>query len=209
MRNILDESQKGAMALVLLAFGFGMIAITARYMSSYFTLFQQLYISVGIGFVLSLFLFPKSLNLKKIKTIPRKDWAIMLFRVVIGYLLGASLYRASLTLTKISNVTFIQSIPFAAVFGFILFKEKFTVKKLLLLLIAYLGILLIAIKDYSSIFSFGKGELYSLVSSALFSLSYVSRKWQSDFINDKEITQILLFLGTVILFIASVLNGEE
>lgn len=133
----------------------------------------------------------------------------MFFRVIIGYLLGASLYRESLTLTKISNVTFIQSIPFAAVFGFILFKEKFTFKKLLLLLVAYLGVLLIAVKDYSSIFTIGKGELFSLVSSALFSLSYVSRKWQTDFLNDKEITQILLFVGTIVLFIASLINGES
>lgn len=207
--NNQTANKKGVLALILLSFGFGMIAITARYLSFYYTLFQQLYLSIGVAFILSLFIFPKSLNLKRIKAIPQKDWVIMLFRVIIGYLLGASLYRESLTLTKISNVTFIQSIPFAAVFGFILFKEKFTFKKLLLLLVAYLGVLLIAIKDYSSIFTFGKGELFSLASSALFSLSYVSRKWQTDFLNDKEITQILLFVGTIVLFTASLINGES
>lgn len=134
----------------------------------------------------------------------------MLFRVVVGYLLAASLYRQSLILTKISNVTFIQSIPFAGVFGWLLFREKFTLQKMLLLLIAYLGVLLIAVKDYSSLFSsFGKGELFSLISSALFSLSYVSRKWQSDFLDDKEITQILLFLGTLLLLVASLLKRES
>ena len=206
--DIQTANKKGVLALIFLSFGFGMIAITARYMSYFFTLFQQLYLSIGVAFILSLFIFPKTLNLKRIKAIPSKDWGIMLFRVIIGYLLGASLYRESLTLTKITNVTFIQSIPFAAVFGFILFKEKFTFKKLLLLLAAYVGVLLIAIRDYSSIFTLGKGELFSLISSALFSLSYVSRKWQTDFLNDKEITQILLFVGTIILFAASVLKGE-
>ena len=203
-----QEGSKGIVALVVLTFGFGIIAITARYLSNYFTLFQQLYLSIGIAFILSLFIFPKSLVPMKLKKISLKDWEIMLFRVIIGYALGASLYRKSLTLTKISNVTFIQSLPFAAIFGFIIFKEKVTVKKVLLLSIAYLGVILIAVKDYSSIFTFGKGELFALISSALFSLSYVSRKWQSDFLNNKEITQILLFLGTIILLAVSLLNGE-
>lgn len=202
------EQQKGVLALILLAFGFGMIAITVRYLSYHYTLFQQLYLSVGVAFIFSLFIFQRSLTLKKLKEIPTKDWGIMLFRVVVGYLLAASLYRQSLTLTKISNVTFIQSIPFAGLFGWLLFREKFTLQKMLWLLTAYLGVLLIAVKDYSSIFSFGKGELFSLISSALFSLSYVSRKWQTNYLNDKEITQILLFSGTVILLLASFIKGE-
>src|SRR3989338_4390586 len=181
MFNLRDEKKKGVGALVLLAFGFGMIAITARYLIFYFTLFQQLYLSVGVAFILSLFIFPKSLSLKRLKKIPQKDWGNMLFRVIIGYLIGAPLYRESLTLTKISNVTFIQAIPFAAVFGFLLFKEKFTFKKALLLLVAFIGVNLIAVSDYSSLLSFGKGEIYSFISSALFSLSYVSRKWQTEY----------------------------
>jgi drug/metabolite transporter (DMT)-like permease len=203
-----SQQTKGAAALVLLAFGFGMIAITARYLSFYYTLFQQLYLSIGVAFIMSLFLFPRTLQKKRILGIPRRDWGIMLFRVIIGYLFGASLYRESLTLTKISNVTFIQSIPFAGIFGFLLFKEKFTIWKALLLTVAYIGVLIIAVKDYSSLLIFGKGELFSLISSALFSFSYISRKWQTDYLNDKEITQILLFIGTVVLFAASLLNGE-
>ena len=204
----LSKQSKGVGALVLLAFGFGVIAITARYLSYYYTLFQQLYLSVAIAFVVSLFIFPRTLSLRKIKSIPRRDWKIMFFRVVIGYLLGASLYRQALILTKISNVTFIQSIPFAGVFGFILFKEKFTLQKAMLLAVAYAGVLLIAVKDYSSIFSFGKGELFSFISSALFALSYVSRKWQTNFLNDKVITQVILFIGTIVLLITSLAAGE-
>ncbi len=192
----LSKDNKGVAALILLAFGFGMIAVVVRYLSYEFTLFQQLYLTVGTAFIFSLIIFPKSLSFKRLRSIPSKDWKIMIFRVVIGYLIGASLYRQALTITKISNVTFIQSIPFAGLFGWMLFKEKFTYKKFLLLTIAYMGVLLIAIKDYSSIFSFGSGELFSFissglcafVSSALFSLSFVSRKWMTNFLNDKEIT---------------------
>lgn len=133
----------------------------------------------------------------------------MVFRIIIGYLIGASLYRTSLTLTKITNVTFIQSIPFAAVFGWLIFKEKFTLPKFLLVVLAYIGVIIISVKNLSASFSLGRGELFSLISSAAFSLSYVSRKWQSDYLNDKEISQILLFLGTLVLFITSLLKGEK
>ncbi len=203
------KTSKGVLSLVFLAFGFATIAITARYLSYHFSLFQQLYLSLGVAFVLSLFIFPRTLTLKRIKEIPNKDYLVMFFRVIIGYFIGGSLYRDSLTLTKISNVTFIQSIPFAGLFGWILFKEKFTFKKFAYLLIAYIGVIIISVKDYSSVLSVGQGELFSLIASALFALSYVSRKWQTNFLSNKEIAQILLFLGTTIIFLVSVLTGES
>src|SRR3972149_2679886 len=204
----LSKRSKGILALILLAFGFGAIAITVRYLSDFYTLYQQLYLTIGAAFIISLFIFPKTLNPQRLKKIPSKDWGIMVFRIVIGYLIGASLYRTALTLTKISNVTFIQSIPFAALFGWLIFKEKFTLPKFLLVALAYVGVIIISIKDLSTPLSFGRGELLSLISSAAFSLSYVSRKWQSDYLNDKEISQILLFVGTLVLFMASFLRGE-
>jgi len=199
---------KGVIALVMLAFGFGLTAIITRYMSEYLTVFQQLTVALGSAFLFSMVIFPRSITLHRLRKISRRDWGILLFRVCIGYLLATSLYRASITLTKISNVTFIQSIPFAAIYGWVLFKEKFTIKKFLLLMIALGGVVLISIQDYSSLLSFGKGEIFSFISSALFALSFVSRKWQTDFLNDKEVAQILLFLGTIALVIITVIRGE-
>lgn len=208
MKN-LNKSQKGVLALVLLSLGFGGIAIAARFMGTVFTSFQQLYLSAGIGFLISLFIYKRSLTVNKIRRLPVKDWLIMLFRILIGYLIAGPLYRDSIVLTKISNVTFIQSLPFSAILGWLIFKEKFSFKKLLYVLVAFYGVVLIAVTDYSSLITFGKGELFSLISAVLFSLSYLARKWQSDFINDLEMTQILLFLGAVFLFITSVLLGEK
>jgi drug/metabolite transporter (DMT)-like permease len=200
--------QKGILSLILLAFGFGAIAITARYLSFYYTLYQQLYVTIGVGFLVSLIIFPKTLSFERLKKIQRKEWVVMVFRVIVGYVLAGSLYRESITLTKISNVTFIQSIPIAGILGWILFKEKFTYKKLFFLAIAYVGVLLIAVKDFSSVLTFGRGELLSLISTLFFALSYVSRKWQTDLLTDKEIAQILLGLGTFILFLISLVKGE-
>lgn len=202
------NEQKGILALVILCLGFGVIAIAARHLSSYFTLFQQLYLSLAVAFIFSLFIFRTNLIIKRLKKVPKKDWFIMFLRVVIGYIIAASLYRESLVLTKISNVTFIQSIPFGAILGWILFKEKFTLKKFLLLMLAYIGVLLIAVNDYLSVLVFGKGELFSLISTGLFSFSYICRKWMTDYLDDKEMTQILLFIGAVLLAGISFGRGE-
>ncbi len=202
------EQKKGVLALVVLAFGFAGIAIAVRYLSSFFTLYQQLYLSVGTAFILSVMFFPRTITFRRLVKVPLRDWQIMLGRVIVGYLVGGALYRSSLVLTKISNVTFIQAIPFAAVFGWLLFKEKPTLQKLALVAVAYLGVVIVSVKDFSLVSGFGLGELYSIISSAAFSISYLARKWQTNFLNDKEITQILLFLATLILFATSVVKGE-
>ena len=206
---ISSERARGVVSLIALALGFGAIALFGRFLGDYsFTPLPQLYLAYGVGFIVSLFLFGRTLSVSRLTKLSQRDWLIMFSRVIIGYLIGGSLYRASLVLTKISNVTFIQSIPVAAIFGFVLFKEKFTVSKALLLVLSYVGVIIISVKDYSSILSVGKGELFSLISAVLFSFSYVARKWQSDSLNDGEISQILLFLGFVILLGVSLLTGE-
>ncbi len=199
---------RGVLALVVLTVGFAAIAISSRFLSFYLTLFQQLYFSVALGFVFSLIIFPRTLTWQKLKNIPLKDILILFFRVVIGYLLAGALYRQAIVITKISNVTFIQSLPFAGIFGWLFFKEKFSFKKLVLLALAWFGAGLIAVKSFSSLFNFGTGEIFSFLSAGLFSLSYVSRKWQTDYLNDKEITQILLGSSALCFFGLSLVKQE-
>jgi len=207
-KNSLSSLQKGVLALVVLAFGFGMIANTYRYLSFQYPLFQQLYIVLLAGFIFSLIAFPRTLSLKRLLNIPSKDWLLLFFRVLVGSLIATSLYRQSLVLAKISNAVFIQSIPFTAVLGWVLFKEKVTFKKIMYVGGAYFGVLLIAMKDFSLLTSFGTGELYSLISGMLFSLVFLARKWQSDYLEDKEMTQILLGLSAFVLFLASMVHGD-
>lgn len=195
--------------MVLLALGFALIAIFGRFLGKDFTPLQQLYLATGVGFALSILIFPKKITPSKLRNIPQKDWLIMAFRVLIGYVVAGSLFRASLVLTKIGNVAFIQSIPFTAILGVILFGELLTLSKVLYLLSAFIGVVLISINDYATLLSFGRGELYSLISALLFSLSYVSRKWQTNYLNDYEIAQILLGLGGVVLFLSSLILGEN
>lgn len=204
-----SKQTKGALALISLTFNFGLLAVLIKYIYPYFSLFQQLYITIGIAFVLGLILFAKQLNFAKIRKIELKDWTIVLIRASFAFLVGTALYRQSLALTKVSNVVFLQSIPSTAILGFILFKEKITLKKIFYILIAFFGINLIAIKDFSSVLNFGKGEFFALISGFIFSFGFLSRKWMSDHLNNQEITQLVAFFAFIMTFIVSFLVGEK
>lgn len=204
----MSRRAKGVGALIASAFGFGVIAIATRHLGAYFTLWQQLYLSIGIAFLVSIIIFPRTLTAERLRGIPPRDWIIIPLRVIGSYAIAAALFRQALIITKIGNVEFIQSIPFEAVFGWLLFKEKFTFKKFFWLLIAFLGVILISVQDFASLFEVGRGEMFSLVSAALFSLSFLSRKWQSDYLTNREITQIVLCMGMAMLFSISMLQGE-
>lgn len=95
-----------------------------------------------------------------------------------------------------------------AVMGIFLMKEKLTAKKLVLIIAAFIGVIIIAVQDFTHIFDWGTGELIALISTTTFALSYVVRKWHSGLLNNKEITTLMLFLTSILLFISSLFLGE-
>jgi len=204
----LAERQKGITALVLLAVSYGFLALIPRYLNTSFPLFQQVYLRVFAGFVLSFILFRKSIDFNKLKKLPLKEWLLLALRAFIYYLLGVVLFTQALLLTKIGNVAFIGAIPMTAVLGFIILKERFTAKKFSLVFLSFLGVLSISIQNVSNTFVLGKGEIVALVSIFFVSLGFISRKWQSKALNDKEVAIFMLFFATIFIFIASLLKGE-
>ena len=202
------KQAKGVASLVVLSFFFGATAISVRYLGLVLPLFQQIYITTAIAFLISLLFFKRTLTFSRLKKISLHDWGIIIFRIVVGYIIAVPLYRESIAIAKISNVTFLQSIPFGAVFGWLLFKDKFSWKKLFYVIVAYLGVILIAVSDFSSILNFGRGELFSIISAAFFALSFLARKWLSDDLTDKELTHVILFVSTIIIFFVSIVAGE-
>lgn len=191
------ERRKGLISLIFLALAFASIGLFPRYLSR-FLLFQQIYLRQFAAFAIGLLVFYKDLNLKKFFLIPSKEWILLIFRAVSYFVIGVTLFTKAIILTKISNVTFIGAFPITAIFGFLILKEKFTMRKLLLVVLASVGVVTIAVKDFSSIFSWGTGEILSLTAAIFFSLGTISRKWHNDFLNDKEITILTLFISAIL-----------
>lgn len=202
------EHQKGVLSLVLLSFVFASMGLFSRYLSTGFELFQQVYLRMFSALLIGMFVFRKDIAYKKYLNIPKKDIVVIIFRAVSFSLVGIVLFTKALLITKYANVSFIGSLPLTAVFGFLLLHEKFSLKKVAYILFAFIGVLLISVTDYSNLFKWGYGEILTLVSAIFFSLSYIARKWQTDYLNNKELTVANFFVSAIIIFIASIAYGE-
>lgn len=208
MKNT-SEHQKGIYAIILLAFVFASMGLFARFLSTSFTTHQQVYLRLAAAFVLASIAFKKNIDWKKFTRVSQKDWGIIILRAVAYSIFGIVLFTQAINLTKYSNVSFIGSLPFTAILGFILLGEVFTFKKALWITVAFLGVLLISVKDFTNIFLWGRGETIMLISTLFFSLSYVARKWQSDFLNNQELTVINFVFASLAVFLVSMFNGES
>jgi len=203
-----SEHKKGIAALILLSLVFASMGLFARFLQTDFLLLQQVYLRVFAAFVLSVVFFRKDIHLSTIKKISRKEWALLIFRAGTFYLIGVTLFTQAIITTKYSNVSFIGALPFVAILGVILLKERMTWHKLLFILTAFVGVILLAIQDYQHIFAWGNGEVLALVSTFSFALSYVASRWHSTLLNNKEITAIILGIGALMVFLTSLIFGE-
>jgi drug/metabolite transporter (DMT)-like permease len=203
-----SEKQKGVVALILLSLVFACMGIFARYLSLEFTILQQTYLRIAGAFFLGLLVFYKDLHFEKIKKISSKEWLVLVVRSVSLYLLGVTLISAAFIEAKYSNASFIAALPITAILGFVLLKEKVTFEKILYIIVGFIGVVLIAVQDYSSLFTWGRGEVLALISSFFFAFSYISRKWHTDLLNNKELAVIIFFISSILLMITSFLFGE-
>jgi drug/metabolite transporter (DMT)-like permease len=203
-----DERAKGILALILLTVAFASMGLFVRYLNTGFLLLQQVYLRITAAFILTLILFNKDLSFEKLKKISLKEWCLLLFRGLASYLFGVTLFSQAILLTKYSNVSFIGSLPFVAVLGVLFFREKITLQKIFLIIMAFIGVFLISVQDYSNILLWGKGEIVALISTVFFSFSYVTRKWHSSLLNNKEITSIIFFISAIAVSITSFVAGD-
>ena len=203
----LSNKQKGIMALIGLAFTYASFGFFTRYLSLSFGFFQQLYLRIFAGLIIGFLIFGKNFNFLKLKKITSNEWLLLIFRAAAYYLLGAALFNKAVLLTKISTVAFIGSIPMTAILGFIILREKTSLKKIIYLTLSFIGVIIISINSFSD-FSFGYGEIFALMSCFFAALSIVFRKYQTKLLNNVEITQIQLFTAFFFILIASILMKE-
>lgn len=208
MKKQYSDRDKGMIAIIVLSFIFATMGIFARYLNAEFTILQQTYLRIFAAFLLGLLIFYKDIDFKKIKKISLKEWSLLVFRSIALYLIGVTLISEAYIIAKYSNISFISALPITAILGFIFLKEKVTFSKIFFIILGFLGVILIAVKDYSHLFAWGHGEIFALISSIFFALSYISRKWQSNLLNNKEIALIIFFISSILLFGTSLVFHE-
>ncbi|MGH7249625.1 MAG: EamA family transporter, partial [Minisyncoccia bacterium] len=81
----LSKKTQALIALCITALGYSLLSVVARLMSKGFTPYTQVYLRIGLGFVLSLIIFGKDIDFKKIQRIGKKDWLLLLLMGTVGY----------------------------------------------------------------------------------------------------------------------------
>lgn len=142
-------------------------------------------------------------------TLPKKEWLILLTRAMLFYAFASVINIQAFNHTLYSNVSFLQAIPTTALLGMLFLQEKVTVKKVLIIIMVFIGVFLISAKDFAHIFTWGEGQIDSLLADLFFSLLYVSRKWHSKLLNNKEITFMIFLFSFIILLVSSLLFFDK
>jgi drug/metabolite transporter (DMT)-like permease len=202
-KHKLHATPSGLLAIFVLALIFGVTAIFARYLSTGTALFEQWYLRYGIMFTLSVIVFHRRVNFRKFLTLPRKEWAIILFRALIGSVLAVALYTLAAEKAKIGIVAFMQVVPSTALFGILLFHERVSKARAATILLAFLGASLVVVNSLHDLLGLNVGALWSLVSGILFGLQLVTRKWHSKALNNQELTVAIIGCGFAMNYLIS------
>jgi drug/metabolite transporter (DMT)-like permease len=126
----MTERNKGILALLLLTLMWAVMTIIPRYLESSFTIYQQVYLRLFIAFVMSFIIFNNKIRINLLPKLKKKDISLLFIRSLSYYPLGVVLYTHAVLSTKISNVAFIDSVPMTSLLGFLILKEKFSIKKM-------------------------------------------------------------------------------
>lgn len=204
-----SERKKGILALLLLSAVYGGVGIVTRYLNVYFPILVQIYLRLLIAVLIGFVLFRGKLRFEKLSQISAKEWFLILIRTLASFVLAAPLWVAGANTAKLANVGFIDSLPLTAAFSLALGLEKFTLKKGLYILLSFAGVVILSVRDFSDLSSFGYGEFLVLVSGFFFAFRNFSRVWHSKLLNDQEITMIMFVFGFIMVFVASVFTGDK
>ena len=203
-----NHKNTGIFSLIVLTVLFASIGIFARVLQSNFAIFQQSYLRMFLALLLGFLFFFNDLHWSKLTKISKTDWIVLIARSFSYYFLGVILFTLAVFNTTLGNVSLIQALPFVAIFGILFFKEKLTLWKFIFLLLSFIGVAFISIHSFADIFIWGKGQTLSLISAVFFSFSFIARRWQSSYLNNKEMTQIMLFFAVIFLLVGSLFFKE-
>lgn len=199
-----NHQLRGFLALVLLALIYGLTGIFARYFSTHLGVFEQWYLRFLVALIVTVIVFHRKIDYRKFRHISRTEWIVMLVRGIVGFVGALWLYAESTHYTTIGSVAAMQIVPTTALLGILIFHEKVSRTLLGLIVLSFAGAAIVALQDVVHL-KFGVGEVMSLVSGALFSLSLVLRKKQTGELNNYElvfgVTAIAL-VGNYLLNIA-------
>lgn len=200
----------GILSLVISALLGAIMGVWVRMMSASLDNFQQIAARAIVGSLLGLALysFSRKIKVSKFFTISKPDFFYILVRTT-SLLIGIGLFTYAINTANFSNINMIYALPTTALLGIFILKEKLTLIKLVALVLGFLGVVLITVKNFSTLSIVGMGEIAALVSTIFYSISYIARKFMSKAMNNEEIAVIgSLTLGVMALLTSIVIGNK-
>lgn len=207
----LSLKKKAVIALCIVGLSYTLLNVSVRMMELSFSPLTQVYLRIGLGFLLTLLFFSRNIHYPKIKRISRRDWIILLVMGLFGYGLAVIFVTLGVLQTKLLNVAIIASTtPFFVLFFSVMFLRKRVNNLLLLfLLVSFYGVCVIATHSFLPVLThFGLGELYVLLYAAGIGIYILGRKFLSDQLNNTEISAIVMCFAFITSLLCSLFVGE-
>ncbi|MGH7203692.1 MAG: DMT family transporter, partial [Candidatus Levyibacteriota bacterium] len=166
----------------------------------------------GLGFLLLLLFFSRSINYKKINVISLRDWLILFVMGSLGYGLAVIFVTLGALHTKLLNVAIIGSTTpfFVFLFSIIVLQKRLKAKLSFFLILSFYGVCVLATKSLVPAFShFGIGELDVLLYAIGIGMYVLGRKFLSKQLNNSEIAAIVMAFAFLTAFVCAMIAGEK
>ncbi len=197
-------TNSGILALIFVSAGFGMMPVLARYLGQGLGLFEQWYLRFAVALIIALVIFRRKIDLRKFRSLARHEWAVLIFRVLAGQIIGLGLFTLASEKADAGIVSFMQVVPVIPLLGVLLVGERFTRNKALITFVSFLGAAVVVVTNVHSLAPLNVGALLSLASAVFYSAMLVTRKWHGDVLNNHEITVAFLALSGLAAYVISV-----
>ena len=192
----------GLLLFVMVVWGFNVIAVKIIVENFAPVTITSFRILLAGTVVLLILIFQK--EMKKINKVEAMYVAIGAFTGVLGHHIFLAL---GLTTTTASNASLILGlIPLmTSIFAVWFLKSTFTIGKLLGVILGFAGVLFIVLSGASSVYSVSIGDFFVFMSVIAQAISFVAIKKASQTLDTKVMTGYMLILGSLFLFITSLL----
>ncbi|HSW80586.1 MAG TPA: DMT family transporter [Candidatus Saccharimonadales bacterium] len=194
---------KGTIALIVLAAIYALFGVAARYLSVGIGVYEQWYVRLAVAFVMAAIIFHRSIEWRKFRHLPAREWWALLVRTIVGQVIGIGLFTLAAEKTEIGILAFMGALPASSLLAIIIFRDKTSWKKAALLALSFFGAVIIVINNFHDLMNFDVGAILALLSTFFFALMLVGRRWHTGKLNNQEITVAMLAISCVATYILS------
>ncbi len=199
------------MALSIVALSYALLNVAIRLMSTGFGPFTQVYLRIGLGFILTTAIFYRKISLSKILRTSRRDWLFLFLMGTLGYGIAVDFVTLGVLHTNLLNVAVISSTTpfFVFLFSIIFLRRNFSKSLLFFLVLTFYGVSVLATNSlFFRLSSFSIGDFYVLLFAIGLGLYILGRKFLSSHLNNSEIAIVVMLIAFISSLISGLFSGE-